>query len=229
MWVRQSESKTPTFSKRDHNQGSVHEDCVRQVLRNPHRFRLKELYKTDTWSHRQGRVTGKKYRYVVQRIQTRTPYMPFQTVTSVSTGTTKLMSRSLMFLPLLVWTVSIQLHFYLAWRAIYDMSYLQSRPDVFQQEKIWSRKQLFPTIVKSGYSINVLFCFFKLAWSAENYLNKVKRCTCHYTVHDVYIFVSTARSSLIRDEKESKMAHSIPTTICSISIFKNCRMPQVSY
>lgn len=39
---------TPTFSKRDHNQGSVHEDGVRQVLGNSHRLRLKELYKTDT-------------------------------------------------------------------------------------------------------------------------------------------------------------------------------------
>lgn len=40
--------QTPTFSKRDHNQGSVHEDGVGQVLRNSHRFRFMELYKTDT-------------------------------------------------------------------------------------------------------------------------------------------------------------------------------------
>lgn len=40
--------QTPTFSKRDHDQGSVHEDGICQVLRNPHRLRLKELYKTDT-------------------------------------------------------------------------------------------------------------------------------------------------------------------------------------
>lgn len=38
----------PTFCKRDHNQGSVHEDGVGQVLRDSHRLRLKELYKTDT-------------------------------------------------------------------------------------------------------------------------------------------------------------------------------------
>lgn len=66
----------PTFCKRDHNQGSVHEDCVGQVLRDSHRLRLKELYKTDTWSHRQGRVTGKKHRYVVQEIQTRGHTLP---------------------------------------------------------------------------------------------------------------------------------------------------------
>lgn len=40
--------QTPTFSKRDHDQCSVHEDGVRQVLGNSHRLRLKELYKTDT-------------------------------------------------------------------------------------------------------------------------------------------------------------------------------------
>lgn len=62
--------QTPTFSKRDHDQGSVHEDGICQVLRNPHRLRLKELYKTDTWSHRQGRVTGRKHGHVVQGIQT---------------------------------------------------------------------------------------------------------------------------------------------------------------
>lgn len=38
----------PTFSERDHDQGSVHEDCVRQVLGNSHGLSLKEFYKTDT-------------------------------------------------------------------------------------------------------------------------------------------------------------------------------------
>lgn len=40
------------------------------MLRHSHRFRFKELYKTDTWSHWQGRVTGRKYKLVVQEIQT---------------------------------------------------------------------------------------------------------------------------------------------------------------
>lgn len=56
--------KIPTLSKRDNNQGSVHEDGIGQMLGYSHRLRLMELYKTDTWSHRQGRVTGRKYRYV---------------------------------------------------------------------------------------------------------------------------------------------------------------------
>lgn len=62
---------TPTFSERDHDQSSVHENRVRQVLRHSHWLGFTELYKTDTWGHRQGRVTGRKYRHVVQRIQTR--------------------------------------------------------------------------------------------------------------------------------------------------------------
>lgn len=88
--VRDKESKQiPTFSEGDHDQGSVHEDGVRQVLRNSHRLRLKEFYKTDTWSHRQGRVTEKKYKYVVQRIQTRRANMPFSNCKFVPSGTAK--------------------------------------------------------------------------------------------------------------------------------------------
>lgn len=52
--------QTLTFSKWDHDKRSVHKDGVRQVLRNSDWLRLMELYKTDTWSHRQGRVTGRK-------------------------------------------------------------------------------------------------------------------------------------------------------------------------
>lgn len=48
--------QTPTFSKRDHDQGPVHEDGVRQMLGHSNRLRLIEFYKTDTGSHRQGRV-----------------------------------------------------------------------------------------------------------------------------------------------------------------------------
>lgn len=57
-----TDRETPTFCKWDDNQGSVHEDCVCQVLGYANRVRLEELYKTDTWSHRQGRITGRKYK-----------------------------------------------------------------------------------------------------------------------------------------------------------------------
>lgn len=39
---------TPTFSKGDHDQSSVHKNGVRQVLRHSHRLGFTELYKTDT-------------------------------------------------------------------------------------------------------------------------------------------------------------------------------------
>lgn len=54
--------RTLTFGEWDDDQGSVHEDRVRQVLRNANWFRFEELYKTDTGSHRQGRITGRKYK-----------------------------------------------------------------------------------------------------------------------------------------------------------------------
>ena len=61
--------RRPTFCEWDNNQGSVHKDSVGQMLGHSNRLRFKELYKTDTWSHRQGRFTGRKYTFVVQEIQ----------------------------------------------------------------------------------------------------------------------------------------------------------------
>ena len=46
-----------TFSKRDHDQGSVHKDSVSQMLRNPNRLWLLELHKTHARCHRHRRIT----------------------------------------------------------------------------------------------------------------------------------------------------------------------------
>ncbi len=73
-----------TFGEGDDDQGSVHKHGVGQMLGDSDGLRLVELYKTYTWSHRQGRITERKYRCFCEMYTQRLTTPP--TVPSIKTG-----------------------------------------------------------------------------------------------------------------------------------------------